>query len=84
MTVAILGRSKWEWGKGDVFVLRIDDRFFAQTELSDDQREADEVEPTTAIALLTGRGVRLTTAGRDWMKEQRGLRAKYQQAERKK
>jgi hypothetical protein len=83
VTVAVLGTSKWEWGKGDVAVIRIDDRYFAQCLESDDHDEADEVEPTTAMSILTGRGVKLTTAGREWMREQRDLRAKLQTMERR-
>lgn len=83
VTVTILGLSKWDWGRGDVAVIRIDDRYFAQCLESDDHDEADEIEPTTAMSLLTGRGVKLTTPGREWLKDQRDLRAKLQTMERK-
>jgi len=83
VTVSILGLSKWEWGKGDVAVIRIDDRYFAQCLEADDWDDADEVEPATAMSILTGRGVKLTAAGREWMKEQRALRAKLETMERK-
>lgn len=82
MTVTILGRSKWEWGKGDVIVIRVDDAFFAYCEERDDEDEADEIKPELAMDLLTRRGVRLTSAGRAWMKEQRALWAKYEMMEK--
>ena len=76
MKVTILGRSKWEWGQGDVIVIRVEDRFFAYREERDDGDEADELDPELAVDLLTRLGVRLTGAGRAWMKEQRDLWAK--------
>jgi hypothetical protein len=84
MIVTILGRSKWEWGPGDVVVIKVDDRYFAQCEESEDHDEADEVEPTTAMGLLTGRHVKLSAAGRVWMKEERELRTRFQTTQRRK
>lgn len=88
MKVAILGRGQWDWGKGDVVVIHIqtlsdDDHYFAQCEERDDEDEADEIAPETAMDLLTRRGVRLTTAGRAWMKEQRDLWAQYEMMQRR-
>lgn len=83
MTVAILGRIKWDWGKGDVVVIRVDDRFFAQCEERDDEDEAEEITPELVVDLLTRLGVRLTNAGRAWMKKQRDLWARYEMAEKK-
>jgi hypothetical protein len=83
VTVQILGQSKWDWGKGDVIVVRIDERYFAYCLEREDETEADEIEPTTAMSLLTGRRVKLTAAGREWMREQRDLRAKLQAMGRK-
>lgn len=84
MKVAILGRSKWEWGKGDVVVVRVDDRYFAQCEEGDDVDEADEIKPELAMELLSSRPkIRLTNAGRAWMREQRDLWTRYQTTERR-
>lgn len=84
ITIAILGRSKWEWGPGDVIVVQAGHRYYAYCEDRDDETEADEIEPTTAMALLIGRRVKLTAAGRKWMEEQRDLRARFEQAEPRK
>jgi hypothetical protein len=82
MKVAILGRSKWEWGGGDVIVIQVDDRYFAQCEERDDDEEADEIKPELAMELLSSRpNIRLTNAGRAWMREQRDLWAKYETME---
>lgn len=58
--------------------MRIDDRYFAYCLERDDETEADEIEPTTALSLLTGRRVKLTAAGKEWMREQEELRAKLE------
>jgi hypothetical protein len=83
MKVAILGRRKWDWGKGDVVVIRVDDRYFVQCEQCDDQRAADEIDSVLAADLLTRRGAQLTAAGREWETEQRRLRARFEMAERR-
>jgi len=83
VTVTILGRSKWQWGKGDVVVLRVDDEFFAYCEERDDEDDAKEIEPEVAMDLLTRRDARLTSAGRKWLAEQRALQAKFEIMERK-
>lgn len=83
MKVAMLGRSKWDWGKGDVIVVRVEDRCFAQSEEYDGQDEADEIKPELAMDLLTRQGVKLTNAGRAWIREQRALWAKYEMLEKR-
>jgi len=83
MTVAILGKIRCEWGSGDVIVIQVDDLYFAQPFEREDEIEADEIGPELAVDLLTRHHVKLTNAGRAWMREQRELWTKFQLAERR-
>lgn len=74
--IAILGRTKWEWGGGDTFVLMADGDFFAQAFENDDLTEADIITSAEALEMLTRREAKLTRAGRAWVDAQEELKHK--------